>query len=93
MWRKNISALTSDFQLDEETNKSQVEDEVPAIIGGMITAKTVKYTRTGKPMAFVTLEDLVGTVEVIVFPKDYEKYRVFSMRRKGLHQRSRQRRG
>ena len=41
----------------------------------MITAKTVKYTRTGKPMAFVTLEDLVGTVEVIVFRKDYEKYR------------------
>ena len=75
MWRKNISALTSDFQLDEETNKSQVEDESRQIIGGMITAKTVKYTRTGKPMAFVTLEDLVGTVEVIVFPKDYEKYR------------------
>ena len=44
------------------------------VIGGMITAKTVKYTRTGKPMAFVTLEDLVGTVEVIVFPRDYERY-------------------
>ena len=64
------------------------------IIGGMITAKTVKYTRTGKPMAFVTLEDLVGTVEVIVFPKDYEKYRsLLDEDEKGLHQRSRQRRG
>ena len=69
------SAKWRRIQLDEETNKSQVEDESRQIIGGMITAKTVKYTRTGKPMAFVTLEDLVGTVEVIVFPKDYEKYR------------------
>ena len=75
MWRKNISALTSDFQLNEETNKSRVEDESRQIIGGMIIAKTIKYTRNGKTMAFLTLEDLVGTVEVVVFPKDYEKYR------------------
>ena len=75
MWRKNISALTSDFQLNEETNKSRVEDESRQIVGGMIIAKTIKYTRNGKTMAFLTLEDLVGTVEVVVFPKDYEKYR------------------
>ena len=40
---------------------------------GIITNKTVKYTRNNKVMAFLTIEDLVGTVEVVVFPNDYEK--------------------
>ena len=75
MWKKNITAVTSDFALDEESGHTRVADGSRAVIGGMITAKTVKYTRTGQPMAFLTLEDLLGTVEVIVFPKDYEKYR------------------
>ena len=35
--------------------------------------KTIKYTKNSKTMAFITLEDLVGTLEVIIFPKDYEK--------------------
>ena len=43
------------------------------ILGGMITEKTIKYTKNNKVMAFLTLEDLVGTVEVVVFPRDYEK--------------------
>ena len=42
------------------------------IVGGMITEKTIKYTRNNKVMAFLTLEDLVGTVEIVVFPRDYE---------------------
>ena len=42
----------------------------------MITGKTVKITKTNQIMAFVTLEDLVGTVEVLVFPKVYEKYKM-----------------
>ena len=40
----------------------------------MITEKNVKYTKTNKVMAFLTVEDLVGTVEVMVFPRDYEKW-------------------
>ncbi|MBQ8044614.1 MAG: hypothetical protein IJ272_10820, partial [Clostridia bacterium] len=43
--------------------------------GGLISAKSVKTTRTNSMMAFITIEDLVGTVEVIVFPRDYEKYK------------------
>lgn len=39
----------------------------------MITDKTIKYTKNNKVMAFLTVEDLVGTVEVVVFPRDYEK--------------------
>ncbi len=73
-WRKNISAVTTDFLLDEETNEVKVKDNEVVVVGGMITEKTIKYTKNNKTMAFITLEDLVGTVEVIIFPKDYEKY-------------------
>ena len=67
MWRKNISAVTADFMLDEETGVSRVKDGEKVVVGGMLTAKTIKHTKTGKTMAFVTLEDLVGTVEVVDF--------------------------
>ena len=71
-WRKNISALTTDFVFDEETNTTKIKDNQKVTVGGMITEKTIKYTKNNKVMAFLTLEDLVGTVEVIIFPRDYE---------------------
>ena len=73
-WRKHISAVTTDFLLDEETNQVKVKDNQAVTVGGMITEKTIKYTKNNKTMAFLTLEDLFGTVEVIVFPRDYEMY-------------------
>lgn len=73
LWRQGISNVTTDFALDEETGISKVADGSTAIVGGMITSKTIKYTKNNKTMAFLTLEDLVGTVEVVVFPRDYEK--------------------
>ena len=76
-WRKSISATTLDFQPDEETGRTKVRDGSKQIIGGMITDKTVKHTRTNQMMAFVTVEDLLGTVEVVVFPRDYEANREF----------------
>ena len=51
-----------------------MEDNAKAVIGGMITDKKIKYTKQDKIMAFLTLEDLVGSVEVVVFPNAYEKY-------------------
>lgn len=75
-WRKTISAVTSDFALDEETGRSKVSDGERVIIGGMITGKTIKHTRNDKTMAFLTIEDLVGTTEVVVFPRDYEQNRL-----------------
>ena len=71
-WKNSITAKTTDFMVDEETGRAVVEDGVRATIGGMITARTVKLTKNGQQMAFVTLEDMVGSVEVIVFPRDYE---------------------
>lgn len=73
-WRKNISAVTTDFLLDEEIGVVKVKDNQSVTIGGMITDKTIKYTKTNQTMAFITLEDLFGTVEIIIFPRDYEKY-------------------
>ena len=72
-WKKSISRTTLDFQIDDETGRSRVRDGAREIVGGMITNKTIKYTRNNKTMAFLTIEDLMGTVEVVVFPRDYER--------------------
>ena len=74
LWEKNVTARTSDFVVDE-VGKTIVEDNSNVVIGGMITSKKVKTTKTNQLMAFITVEDLVGTVEVLVFPKIYEKNR------------------
>ena len=75
VWKKHITNVTTDFALDEETGEAKVVDGEKAVIGGMITGKTVKYTRKNQTMAFITVEDLVGNVEVVVFPKPYEQNR------------------
>lgn len=72
--KKNTNAVTTDFVLDEETGTLKVSDGAKVRIGGMITDKVIKYTKSNKAMAFIMLEDLVGTVEIIIFPKDYERY-------------------
>ena len=74
-WRKNITAVSTDFVYDEETGEAKLSDGAHVMIGGMITDKTVKFTKNNKTMAFLTIEDLYGTTEVIVFPRDFEKYR------------------
>ena len=76
-WKKSITATTLDFQLDEETGRTKVREGERAIIGGMIAAKTIKHTKTNKTMAFISIEDLMGTVEVMVFPKDYERSKMY----------------
>lgn len=75
--KKNVTAGCRDFMLDEETHKVTVADGAMVIIGGMITDKTIKYTRNNQTMAFITIEDLLGSDEVIVFAREYEKYRNF----------------
>ena len=73
-WKKNITNTTADFAMDEETGETRVADGAKVTIGGMITEKKIKYTKNEKVMAFLQVEDLVGSVEVIVFPRDYERY-------------------
>ena len=73
LWKKGITNTTADFVLDEESNETVVKDNATAIIGGLIADKKIKYTKNDKIMAFLQVEDLLGSVEVIVFPRDYEK--------------------
>ena len=73
--KKNTNAVSSDFVVDEETGKANVMDNTRVVLGGMVAGKTIKATKTGQMMAFVTLEDMTGSVEILVFPKDYEQYR------------------
>ncbi|MDD5900408.1 MAG: DNA polymerase III subunit alpha [Lachnospiraceae bacterium] len=77
MLKKNITRVSTDFLPEEEgeEGKMQVQDGEMVVIGGIITDITKKTTRSNSMMAFVTIEDVFGTVEVIVFPRDYEKYK------------------
>ena len=72
LWRKNITATSADFIVDEETEEAVVKDGMKVVIGGLVAGKVVKTTRSNQLMAFITLEDLMDSVEVIVFPKNYE---------------------
>ncbi len=73
--KRNATANTADFIIDEESNTVKVTDGDTVTVGGMITSRTLKTTRTNSVMAFITLEDMFGTMEVIIFPRDYEKYK------------------
>ena len=75
MWKKHVTAKTLDFELDEETGETKVKDNSKQTIGGMITNRNIKTTKNGQLMAFLTIEDLVGTVEVVVFPRDFQNNR------------------
>ena len=74
LWKKGITNTTADFVLNEETGIPIVKDGDSATIGGLIADRKIKYTKNDKIMAFLQIEDLLGSVEVIVFPRDYEKY-------------------
>ncbi len=74
LWRKNITNTTTDFMVDEETGSMRAQDGAKATIGGLISEKKIKYTKNEQVMAFLNVEDLVGNIEVIVFPKTYSKY-------------------
>ena len=75
--KKNVTVNAADFVREEESGTIRVTDNMHVVVGGMIAAKTVKYTRNNQAMAFLTVEDLTGSVEIIVFPKDYERYNRF----------------
>lgn len=75
MWRRHISATTADFEVEEDSDEIKISDGQKVIVGGMITDKTIKNTKNGQMMAFVTVEDLLGTVEVIIFPRDFTSFK------------------
>ncbi|MDE6891159.1 MAG: DNA polymerase III subunit alpha, partial [Lachnospiraceae bacterium] len=74
LWKKGITNTTADFMLDDENGEPAVRDNASVVVGGMIADKRIKYTKNDKVMAFLQLEDLLGSIEVVVFPRDYERY-------------------
>ncbi len=71
MWKKHISAVATDFEIDEESGEAKVKDGSKQTVGGMVTGRSIKVTRNGQQMAFLTLEDLVGTVEIVIFQREF----------------------
>ena len=74
-WKKNITAKTTDFLLNEETGEIALKDKQEVTIGGMITDVRTMLTKKNQMMAFLMLEDLYGTAEVVIFPQSFEKYK------------------
>ncbi|MBQ7699106.1 MAG: DNA polymerase III subunit alpha [Clostridia bacterium] len=74
-----IAEITSSFNAegeeDEEPNSAYENKKVT--VCGMLTRFTVKTTKKGDDMAFMTVEDRFGEIEVILFPAIYEKYRAY----------------
>ena len=72
LWKRVITNPTTDFMIEEETGRVNLEDRQKVVIGGIIAEKKTKYTKNDKLMGFLTIEDMVGSVEVLVFPRQYE---------------------
>ncbi|MBP1745014.1 MAG: polymerase subunit alpha [Firmicutes bacterium] len=66
----SVEVLEDDDSLQAD---SGVKDGDMVIIGGIITEVSRKITRNNANMAFVKIEDLFSVIEVVVFPKTYEK--------------------
>ncbi len=73
---KVSTLMTSDLTPDLE-EASEIKDGQRIVIGGIIVEKKNKITRNNNMMAFITLEDLYGSVECIVFPATFDRYNKF----------------
>lgn len=75
--KKNSNVTSYDFINQESEERPVLVDGQVVQLGGMITEKSIKSTRSNQLMAFITLEDLYGSVEIIVFPNKYEEYQKY----------------
>ncbi|MBQ9728869.1 MAG: DNA polymerase III subunit alpha [Clostridia bacterium] len=79
-----LNSYTEDEDSGEKTY-AELEDGQAVTMGGMIAASKKLKTRSGAMMAFVTVEDLYGSVECVCFPKVYEKIRNFMVEDKVVY--------
>ncbi|MCR5211538.1 MAG: DNA polymerase III subunit alpha [Lachnospiraceae bacterium] len=84
LMKKNCTASSLDFMLPatdekegEEDNdrRAPIEDKKLFTVGGIVTDKVSHFTKSNQQMAFVTIEDMTGTIETIFFPKTFERYK------------------
>ena len=73
--KKNITKRSTDFMIDEEIGIANVEDGQTETIGGIISDIAVRQTKKGDTFASIIVEDLVGSVQVFVWPDSYRKYK------------------
>ena len=73
MNRLQVNSRYLTYLVEENPDHGMSMDQKIVQMGGLIGEKKMKATRSGSMMAFVQLEDLYGTTEVLVFPKVYER--------------------
>ena len=73
LWKSRVTAAAADFVLEENEDGFRLTDRQNVVIGGILSEKKIKYTKNDQVMAFLTIEDMTGSVEVIVFPRTYEE--------------------
>lgn len=62
----------SDIITDDEANEYKEKDTVT--VAGIVTSRVIKQTKKNENMAFITVEDDSGEIEIVVFPKAFEKF-------------------
>lgn len=77
---RNVNLYSSDLFVDDENSTDmevsgkKLQDSMRVTVGGIVAYKKTKATKNNNLMAFIYLEDLFGTMELIVFPTVYEKF-------------------
>ena len=67
-------SIKSDALEYKEDEENDIKDGMKVIVGGILAAKKLIFTKSNKKMAFLTLEDTRGTMEVVIFPNLYEQF-------------------
>lgn len=71
----NITATSLSFNREAQTDREPLRDKQQVTVGGIITGIKNKITSKQQQMAFIEIEDMVGTIDVVVFPNTYQKKR------------------
>ena len=75
LWKKHTTARSVDFMREEAGTVPSVAEGSDQTIGGMISNIVIRYTKKGDPLAILTIEDLVGSVQVMIWPDQYKRYK------------------
>jgi len=73
-YEEQLKAVTNFSSRDMYDEAANIKDNQIVLVGGIINEIKTKATKGNKIMAFMSLEDLTGTMEILVFPNVYEKY-------------------
>ncbi len=72
--KRYVTAYSHDFMINEESEEIKLRDGDRVRVGGIIVDKITKTTKNNQMMAFITIEDLYGTVECIIFPQTFTRH-------------------